>query len=189
MFQLNGCSMSAALGTKAPTYLMVTALCFSIQFGMLRSEKQGLHLIPKLQKNRFEECHNSLGGKRIEAYTAASSSTRFVNLRGGSNIGSYATEWIKNLPPNFKGDVLNISRTPMVAMDELVGKEVVVALEEGMECTGILECCDEDFNVWLKGTVERRDANTGNLIEKKDGMSMFIRGSNVVHIGLLQSAP
>ena len=43
-------------------------------------------------------------------------------------------------------------------MDELMGKEVVVAIEEGMECSGILDCCNEEFNVWLKGTVDRRDA-------------------------------
>ncbi len=182
----NGVAVSAA-----PKHLIVIVIYISIQFGLLRSAKQGTQSLPKLSgsKGVFEKNHYVLGSQHLGVCKAAVSLTRWVNLRGGSNIGSFATEWIKNLPPNFKGDVLNISRTPMVAMDELVGKEVVVALEEGMECTGILECCDEDFNVWLKGTVERRDANTGNLIEKKDGMSMFIRGSNVVHIGLLQSTP
>ncbi len=182
-------AINATFATMTPKHLIVSAFFMSIQFGLLISEKQGSHSFFKLQKGSFKHIHKMLERQQHESCNAAGTSSQLLYLRGGSNIGSVATEWIKKLPPNFKGDVLNISRTPMVAMDELVGKEVVVALEEGMECTGILECCDEDFNVWLKGTVERRDATTGILIEKKDGMSMFIRGSNVVHIGLLQSAP
>ena len=125
---------------------------------------------------------------RSKLYEKNDARLNLVNIRGGSN--SFASEWIKNIPHAQKNsDVLNMSRSPMAAMDELVGKVVSVALDEGIECTGVLQCCDEDFNVWLKGNVERRDLNTGNILEKEEGTSMFIRGNNVVHIGRVDDEP
>ena len=102
-------------------------------------------------------------------------------------MGSYASEWIKNVAQTqADSNMFNITRSPKLAVDELVGKEVSVALEEGIECTGTLESCDQDFNVWLKGSIQRRDMDNGNLIDDQDGASLFIRGSNVVHIGRLE---
>jgi small nuclear ribonucleoprotein (snRNP)-like protein len=110
-----------------------------------------------------------------------------MNLRGGVNMGSFASEWMKNVAAQTEAtNMFNISRSPRMALDELVGKEVSVALEEGIECTGILESCDQDLNIWLKGSIQRRDMDNGNLIDQQDGSSMFIRGSNVVHIGRLE---
>ncbi len=102
-------------------------------------------------------------------------------------MGSFASEWMKNVAAQTEAtNMFNISRSPRMALDELVGKEVSVALEEGIECTGILESCDQDLNIWLKGSIQRRDMDNGNLIDQQDGSSMFIRGSNVVHIGRLE---
>jgi small nuclear ribonucleoprotein (snRNP)-like protein len=101
-------------------------------------------------------------------------------LRGGS----FDPQWLMGHANNT--ETVNASRTPMVALQGMVGKNVVVALEEGIECIGTLHCIDDDFNLWLKGPVERWNVETGMLVGKDENVSIFIRGNNVVHVGRLR---
>ena len=70
------------------------------------------------------------------------------------------------------------------AFQELKGKQVCVLVENGLELRGILNDFDESMNVVLQRPVQRWDGKTNTLVRTEDG-NLVIRGSTVMHIGLV----
>ena len=76
--------------------------------------------------------------------------SRVLHLRGGSQNATALAHWPSSLFNQTGGSSVNHSRTPLIALQEMVGKEVVVALDNGTKYKGRLLCADPDFTVWLE---------------------------------------
>ena len=69
-------------------------------------------------------------------------------------------------------------RTPTMFLNQVVGRSVVVKLNNNTEYRGVLACLDGYMNIALEQTEEYRNGE----LQSKDG-DAFIRGNNVLYIG------
>lgn len=74
-------------------------------------------------------------------------------------------------------------RTPTEFLKHVLGRAVVVKLNNATEYRGVLACLDGYMNIALEQTEEYRNGE----LQSKDG-DAFIRGNNVLYISTVESA-
>ncbi|CAM0139573.1 U4/U6-U5 snRNP complex subunit lsm6 [Umbelopsis sp. WA50703] len=75
------------------------------------------------------------------------------------------------------------SRTPTDFLNSVIGREVLVKLNSGIDYKGVLACLDGYMNIALENTEEYVNGQLKNSYG-----DTFIRGNNVLYISAAKSA-
>ncbi|KAI8578879.1 hypothetical protein K450DRAFT_244931 [Umbelopsis ramanniana AG] len=82
----------------------------------------------------------------------------------------------------MEGKPQSSSRTPSDFLNSVIGRQVLVKLNSGIDYQGVLACLDGYMNIALENTEEYVDGKLKNSYG-----DTFIRGNNVLYISAAKS--
>ncbi len=124
-------------------------------------------------------------GSHISEYIQDFYPAHMMRLRGGvtpEDLGlnrTYLNKLCEDADKDDSDDNATFASTAL----EFQGQRVIVTLQQGIECRGVLIGMDDAMNTALQGPVDRYDLETGAFIAR-DEDNFFIKGTNVAYVGL-----